>query len=81
MNNIGFIEFAYGTIRYIFNAAFKCELIYLPHVLLYFIWNVVTKSRIPKNGTIRIFDHKSKLKEDASSYSYANVQPYSMKWN
>ena len=37
MNNVGFIEFAYGTIRYIFNAAFKCELIYLPHVLLYFI--------------------------------------------
>jgi hypothetical protein len=80
MNNIGFIEFAYGKIKYIVNAVSKCESIYLAHALFYFIWNVVTKSRIPNNGTIRIFD-KSKLKEDAFSYSYANFQPYSMKWN
>ena len=49
MNNIGFIEFAYGKIRYIFNAVLKCESIYLAYLLFYFIWNIVTKSRIPKN--------------------------------
>jgi hypothetical protein len=75
MNNIGFIEFAQGKIKFIFNAVLKCESIYLAHVLFYFIWNVVTKSRIPKNGAIRIFDHKSKLQEDAFSYSNANFQP------
>ena len=77
MNNIGFIEFAYGKIRYTFNAVSKCESIYLAHVLFYFICNVVTKSRIPKIGAIRIFD-KSKLQEDAFCYAYANFQPYSM---
>ena len=61
MNNIGFIEFAYGKIKYISNTVLKCESIYLEYVLLYFIWNVVTKMRIPKNGAIRIFDDKSKL--------------------
>ena len=75
MNNIGFIEFTYGQIKFIFNAVLKCESIYLAHVIFYFIWNVVTKSRIPKNGAIRIFDDKSKLQEDAFSYSYANFQP------
>jgi len=79
MNNIGFIEFAYGKIRYIFNAVLKCESIYLAHVLFYSICNVVTKSPIPKNDAIRIFDDKSKLQEDAFSYSYANFQPYSMR--
>ena len=78
---IGFIEWTNGKIRYIFNALLKCESIYLAHVLFYIIWNVVTKSRIPKNGTMRIFDDKSKLQEDAFSYSYANFQPSSMKWN
>ena len=29
----------------------------------------LTKSRIPKNGAIWIFDDKSKLQEDAFSYS------------
>jgi hypothetical protein len=81
MNNIGFIEFIYSKIRYIFNAVLKCVSIYLVHVLFYFIWNVVTKSRIPNNGAIQFFDDKSKLQEDAFSYSHANFQPYSMKWN
>ena len=79
MNNIGFIEFAYGKIIYIFNLVLKCKSIYLAHVLFYFIRNVVTKSRIPKNSAIQIFDDKSKLQEDAFSYSYVNFQPYSMK--
>ena len=37
MNNIGFIEFAFGKIRYIFNPVLKCESIYLVHVLFYLI--------------------------------------------
>ena len=81
MNDIGFIELADSKIKYIFSTVLKCESIYLVHALFYFIWNVVTKSRIPKNGAIQIFDDKSKLQEDAFSYSYANFQPYSMKWN
>jgi hypothetical protein len=81
MNDIGFIELAYSKIKYIFSAVLKCDSIYLVHVLVYCIWNVVTKSQIPKNGAIQIFDNKSKLQEDAFSYSYANFQPYSMKWN
>jgi len=81
MNNIGFIEFAYGKIKYLFNAILKCESIYLVHVAFYFIWNVVTKSWIPQNGTMRIFDDQSTLQEDALSYSYANFQLYSIKWN
>jgi len=36
MNNIRFIEFTYGKIRYIFNSVLKRELIYLVHVLFYF---------------------------------------------
>ena len=67
MNNIGFIEFTYGKIKFIFKAVLKCKSIYLAHV--------VTKSRIPKNGAIRISDDKSKLQEDAFSYSNANFQP------
>jgi hypothetical protein len=81
MNNIGFIEFTYGKIKYFVNAVSKCESIYLAHVLFYFIWNVVTKSRIPKNGTIRMFDDKSKLKEDAFSYSYATIEIVSIQNN
>ena len=37
MNKIGFIEFAYGKIKYIFNAVLKCESFYLARVLFYFI--------------------------------------------
>ena len=29
MNDIGFIEFAFGNIQYIFSAVLKCESIYL----------------------------------------------------
>ena len=58
MNNMGFIEFAQGKIKYIFNPVLKCESIYLDYLLFYFIWNVVTKSIIPKNRAIRIFDDK-----------------------
>jgi hypothetical protein len=36
MNNIGFIEFAYGKIKYIVNAVSKCESIYLAHALILF---------------------------------------------
>jgi hypothetical protein len=72
MHTIGLIEFTYGKMKYIFNLVLKCESIYLAYLLFYFIWNVVTKSRIPKNGVMRIFDDKQKLQEDAFSYSYAN---------
>ena len=76
MNNIGFIGFAYSKIRYILNAVLKCESIYLAHVLFYFISNVETKSRIPKNGAIEIFYDSQNCKR---MYSHTNFQPYSMK--
>jgi hypothetical protein len=66
-----------NNIRYSLSPVLKCESMRMFYS--FFIWNVVTKSRIPKNGAVRIFDDKSKLQEDTFSYSYANFQPYSMK--